>query len=158
MNVLPEEVINILDELYKIQKSHEQDIFQFNFRSFVQKCMALKLNDKIILLIINNIEDTLNLLIYQNDKYSQKYDENLSNIFQISIMKNLLNELYDIMRTIELKDIEHYSLSSNELLSRKKLKPILLKMNLLYALLNEELFSEKMNYKIYDDWLINLMN
>ncbi len=52
LNVLPEEVINILDELYKIQKSHEQDIFQFNFRSFVQKCMALKLNDKIILLII----------------------------------------------------------------------------------------------------------
>ena len=129
LNVLPEEVINILDELYKIQKSHEQDIFQFNFRSFVQKCMALKLNDKIILLIINNIEDTLNLLIYQNDKYSQKYDENLSNIFQISIMKNLLNELYDIMRTIELKDIEHYSLGSKELLSRKKLKPILLKIN-----------------------------
>ena len=129
LNVLPEEVINILDELYKIQKSHEQDIFQFNFRSFVQKCMALKLNDKIILLIINNIEDTLNLLIYQNDKYSQKYDENLSNIFQISIMKNLLNELYDIMRTIELKDIEHYSLSSKKLLSRKKLKPILLKIN-----------------------------
>ena len=60
--------------------------------------------------------------------------------------------------TIELKDIEHYSLGSNELLSRKELKPILLKMNLLYALLNEELFSEKMNYKIYDDWLINLMN
>ena len=92
-NKLEGEVINILDELCKIQKSHEQDIFQFNFRSFVQKCMALKLNDKIILLIINNIEDTLNLLIYQNDKYSQKYDENLSNVFQISIMKNLLNEL-----------------------------------------------------------------
>ena len=100
LNVLPEEVINILDELYKIQKSYEYGVFQFNFRSFVQKCMALKLNDKIILLIINNIEDTLNLLIYQNDKYSQKYDENLSNVFQISIMKNLLNELHNIMRKI----------------------------------------------------------
>ena len=31
-------------------------------------------------------------------------------------------------------------------------------MNLLYALLNEELFSEKMNYKIYDERLINLMS
>ena len=159
LNVLPEEVINILDELYKIQKSHEQDIFQFNFRSFVQKYMALKLNDKIILLIINNIEDTLNLLIYQNDKYSQKYDENLSNIFQISIMKNLLKELFDVMKTMELKDIENYSLGSNELLSRKELKPILLKMNLLYALLNdEELFTDKMNYKIYDERLNNLIS
>ena len=157
-NKLEGEVIDILNELYKIQKSHEQDIFQFNFRSFVQKCMALKLNDENISLIINNIEDTLNLLIYQNNNYYQKYDENLSNFFQISIMKNLLKELFNVMKTMELKDIDHYSLGSNELLSRKKLKPILLKMNLLYALLNEELFSEKMNYKIYDDWLINLMN
>ena len=122
LNVLPEEVINILDELYKIQKSYEYGVFQFNFRSFVQKCMALKLNDENISLIINNIEDTLNLLIYQNNNYYQKYDENLSNFFQISIMKNLLNELYNIMRTIELKDIEHYSLSSKKLLSRKKIK------------------------------------
>ena len=37
-NKLPEEVINILDELCKIQKSDKQDIFPFNFRSFVQKC------------------------------------------------------------------------------------------------------------------------
>ena len=95
LNELPEEVINILDELCKIQKSNEKNIFQFNFRSFVQKCMALKLNDENISLIINNIEDTLNLLIYQNNNYYQKYDENLSNFFQISIMKNLLKELFD---------------------------------------------------------------
>ena len=43
--------------------------------------MALKLNDENISLIINNIEDTLNLLIYQNNNYYQKYDENLSNFF-----------------------------------------------------------------------------
>ncbi len=121
--------------------------------------MALKLNDEYISLIINNIEDTLNLLIYQNNNYYQKYDENLSNFFQISIMKNLLKELFDVMKTMELKDIDHYSLGSNELLSRKKLKPILLKMNLLLALSNDDkLFADKMNYKIYDERLNKLIS
>ncbi len=153
---LPEEVKIILKELRKIQKSNEKNIFQFNFRSFVEKCMALKINVENILLIINNIEDTLNLLIYQNDNYYQKYDENLSNFFQISIMKNLLKELYDKIKTLEIQDIKEFSLDSKELLLNKELKPILLRMKLLLSLLKDkELFTDKMNYKIYDERLKN---
>ena len=114
--------------------------------------MKLKLNEDNISLIINNIEDTLNLLIYQNNFNDKQYDETLSNFFQISIMNNLLKELLQILEKIEIKEFEQYSLDSKELLSKdKNLKQILLKMRLLLALLNdEELFTDKMNYKIYD--------
>ena len=152
-NKLEEEVKNVLDDLCKIQKSNEQNIFNFNFRSFVQKCLKLKIKDENILLIIKNIEDTLNLIMYYNENNNNKqYDELLSNFYQINIMKNLLTELYEKMRTIELKNIENLSLDSNELLLRKELKLVLLKMKLLLALLNdEELFTDKMNYIIYDE-------
>ena len=151
-NELEIEVRNVLDDLCKIQKSNEQNIFNFNFKSFVQKCLKLKLKDENISLIINNIEDTINLLIYHNENNNQKYDEILSNFFQINIIKNLLKELNKNMKTMEIKNIENLSLDSNELLLRNELKLVLLKMKLLLALLNdEELFSDKLNYKIYDE-------
>ena len=153
-NKIEIEVRNVLDELCKIQKSNEQNHFDFNFKNFLQKCLKLKLNEENILLIINNIEDTLNLLNYQNEKHQNymKYDETLSNYYQINIIKNLLKELSIQMKLLELKDIEYFTLESNELLSKKELKLILLKMKLLLALLNdEELFSDKMNYNIYDE-------
>jgi len=66
-NKIEKEVKNVLEDLAQIQKSNEQNIFNFNFKGFVQKCLKVKLKDINILKIIDNIEDTINILNYQND-------------------------------------------------------------------------------------------
>ncbi len=90
----------------------------------------MKIKEENISLIINNIKDTLNLLYYQNE-YNNKYDETLSNFFQISIIKNLFEELYKVSQKIDFNSISHISLDAKELLKIKELKLILLKMKLL---------------------------
>ena len=151
-NIIDIDVTNVLDELCKIQKSNSENKYYFSFKNFVKKCLKLRLNKENIQLIINNIEDTLNLLLYNNkDNDNKGYDEALSNFFQISIIKNLLLELKDKISKIELKDIEHFQLESEQLLNNEKLKEIILRIKLLISLLdNDEVFCDKLNYKIYD--------
>ena len=146
------DVKNVLDELCKIQKSNSENKYDFSFKNFVKKCLKLRLNKENIQLIINNIDDTLNLLLYNNkDNDNKGYDEALSNFFQISIIKNLLLELKDKISKIELKDIEHFQLESEQLLNNETLKKIILRIKLLISLLdNNEVFCDKLNYKIYD--------
>ena len=89
---------------------------------------------------------------------NRHYDEILSNFYQINIIKNLFKELYEQICSIEILDIGHLSLDSDELLSIDELKLSLLKIRLLLALLNdEELFTDKLNYKIYDERLQTLL-
>ena len=92
-NKLEVEVRDVLKDLSNIQKSNEQNLFNFNFRGFVKKCMKITIKEENIQLIIDNIEDTLNLLNYQNKNKYDFYDETLSNYFQINIIKNLFVEL-----------------------------------------------------------------
>ena len=159
-NKLELEVKNVLEDLSQIQKSNEQNIFNFNFRSFVNKCFKIKLKEDNIKIILNNIEDTLNLLNYQNNSNNYKnYNETLSNYFQINIIKQLFQELYEQMKKIELIDLGYFSLESKELLTKKELKLVLIRMKLLFAMLNdEELFTDKLNYKIYDNRFQNLIS
>ena len=157
-NRLEEEVRNVLEDLGKIQRSNDQNVFNFNFRGFVQKCLKIKLKDINIQKIIDNIEDTINILNYQNEDNNIHYDEILSNFYQINIIKNLFKELFQQMCTIPILDIGNLSLDSKELLSIDELKLPLLKISLLLALLNdEELFIDKLNYKIYDEIFQNLL-
>ena len=97
-NILEEEVRNVLEDLCQIQKSNEQNVFNFNFRGFVQKCLKIKIKDNNVLKIIDNIEDTINILDYQNKYKNIHYDEVLSNFYQINIIKNLFKELYEQMK------------------------------------------------------------
>mgnify|MGYP002622861730 CR=1 FL=1 len=150
-NKLEVEIRDVLKDLTNIQKSNEQNIFNFNFRGFVKKCMKITIKEENIQLIIDNIEDTINLLNYENKNKYNFYDETLSNYFQINIIKNLFVELKQKMAQIDLKDIHHLSLDSKDLLLKDKIKIILLKLKLLLILLDdEELFTDKLNYKIYD--------
>ena len=158
-NKIEVEVKNVLEDLAQIQKSNEQNIYNFNFKSFVQKCLKVKLKDINILKIIDNIEDTINILNYQNDDSNRHYDETLSNFYQINIIKNLFKELYEQMRPLEILDIGHLSLDSDDLLSIDELKLSLLRIRLLLNLLNdEELFTDKLNYKIYDERFETLLS
>ena len=92
-NKLEVEIRDVLKDLSNIQKSNEQNLFNFNFRGFVKKCMKITIKEENIQLIIDNIEDTINLLNYQNKNKYDFYDETLSNYFQINIIKNLFIEL-----------------------------------------------------------------
>lgn len=158
-NKIEGEVKNVLEDLAQIQKSNRQNIFNFNFKSFVQKCLKVKLKDINIKKIIDNIDDTINILNYQNDDNNIYYDEVLSNFYQINIIKNLFMELYEQMCSIEILDIGHLSLDSDELLAIDELKLSLLKIRLLLTLLNdEELFTDKLNYKIYDERFQSLIS
>ena len=152
------EVIIVLEDLNKIQRANEEDYFIFNFKSFVQKCFKIKLKEENIELIINNIKDTLNLLNYQNEN-NNKNNEILSNYYQINIIKNLFEELFEQMKKIKLLNLKNFSLESKELLNEPKLNSILIKMKLLLSLLNDEkLFTENLNYKIYDIRILNLIS
>ena len=144
------EVKNVLEDLNKIQRANEENSFVFNFKSFVQKCFKIKLKDENVLKIINNIKDTLNLLNYQKNI---KNNEILSNYFQITIVKNLFKNLLKQMKKIEIKtsNLQNFSLESKELLEKPELKPVLLKMKFLLFLLNDEkIFTENLNFKIFD--------
>ena len=63
------------------------------------------------------------------------------------------------MKKIEILDIGNLSLDSNELLSKAELKLSLLRIRLLLALLNdEELFTDKINFRIYDERFQDLLS
>ena len=110
--------------------------YNFSFIYFIQNCLKLPLNEEILKWVINNIEDTINLL-NNNNKMS---NEVKSNLYQIIIIKNIFNELIDNIQNLD-ECVSNKELLSEDLLNIKEIKPIIMKLKLLYMLLKSK--SEK---------------
>ena len=121
-NKLELEVGIVLEDLNQIQKSNEQNIFNFNFKSFVQKCFKIKLKEENIKIVLNNIEDTLNLLNYQHNNNQKNYNETLSNYFQINIIKNLFQELYEQMKKNRIIEFRMFFIRIKRFINNKRIK------------------------------------
>ena len=131
--------------------------YNFSFIYFIQNCLKLPLNEEILKWVINNIEDTINLL-NNNNKMS---NEVKSNLYQIIIIKNIFNELIDNIQNLD-ECVSNKELLSEDLLNIKEIKPIIMKLKLLYMLLKSKsekkinIYLESINYKLFSPLCIEL--
>ena len=124
---------DILKDLIEIQKSSsdskkEITDFHFEFGNFVKKCLELEIEEDNLKYIITQIKDTLYLL--DNSNLKKEY---LYSFYQIKIIERLYNQLLENIGAVKVEN-KGKALNSDDLLTIKALKPILLKFRLLELL------------------------
>ena len=151
---------DITDDIIGIQNYAYNNIYyDFNFTNFIRKCLKLPLNDEILKWIINNIDDTINLLNNNNNLNNLRK----SNLYQIYIIKIFLEELIKNSKCID-ECISNKELLSDDLLTIKEIRPIILRLKLLYALLKNKnenkitFYSESINYELLNPLCCELIH
>ena len=142
---------NIIKELNKIQQAVESpnsgNSIDFLFKEFIEDCLQIQITESNLNFILNNIEDTLNLVNYNQNKLTkQKFAEfNKLNSIKIilSKIKNNKNKISPIEKGLPL--------NSNELLKNETLKSPLLSLHLLLELVKngKKYFAEGLKDELY---------
>ena len=147
---IEEEFKDIVDDLCGIQNYASKNIVynEFNFKNFVEKCYTIvPLNKEKIQWLLNNIEDTLNIL----DNNINMDNELKSKFYQIITIKKIYEEIINKFDKID-GFVNEIKLSSEQLLSISEIKQILLKFKLLnyFLLQKENLYEINLNYLLFN--------
>ena len=130
--MFPEIVKNLKD--IQISSGNETSTFNFNFGEFVKACLEVPIQQSNLEYILNQIEDTINLL-----NNSCLLNEFLYSFYQIKIIGKLFTELLENIGEIKAEQ-KGQKINSDALLNIKALtniRPILLKLRLLEGLTNK---------------------
>jgi len=127
------EIVKNLKEI-QISSNNETSQFNFNFGEFVKACLDVPIQQSNLKYILNQIEDTINLL-----NNSCLLNEFLYSFYQIKIIGKFLNELLENIGEIKAEQ-KGQKINSDFLLNIKTLtniRPILLRLRLLEGLTNK---------------------
>ena len=143
----------IIGELRKIQKAVEDQTLgnkiDFLFKEFIENCLLIQISESNLNYILNNIEDTLNLIEYNKYKLSKQKLAEFKKLNSIKIIfKKIINNI-DKVTSIE----KGLPLNSNELIKNNSLKAPILSLHLLLELVKngKKFISEGLIDELYKD-------
>ena len=143
----------IINELRKIQKAVEDtnlgNKIDFLFKEFIENCLLIQISESNLNYILNNIEDTLNLIEYNKSKLSAQKLAEFKKLNSIKIiLKKIINNI-DKVTSIE----KGLPLNSNELIKNSSLKSPILSLHLLLELVKngKKYISEGLIDELYKD-------
>ncbi len=146
LNIEYQEIIEYLRNI-QLNVANKIQYLDFDLKEFLRNCLLIPINRETLQYISNNIFDTINLL----DNDDNNVDEPLKNKFySIRFIKSSYDNILKNYENIEGYD-RNTPLTYNELLRYDNIKNFLLRMKLLYLLLDDiKIYEPNIKLKLFN--------